>query len=63
MADNRDHEKRRDLYAKAKNTRPEGELNNTGIFVVKNPSNRRSRSGKTIVNEQGGTKWLPPKGN
>jgi len=53
------HEKRTDLYAKAKDTRPDHQTEQ-GTFVVKNASNRRSRSGKTIVNEQGGTKWLPP---
>jgi hypothetical protein len=76
MAKRKNHDKRTDLYAKAKNSRPENYAipgsANLGMFIVKPASITRAvrptlRNGAPVapgkspfVADPGGTKWLPP---
>ena len=68
----KNHNKRTNLYDKAKNSRPTEAIGSkrkgyfatknegSGIFIMKPASVELGRDGETFVQNPGGTKWLPP---
>jgi len=76
MAKRENHDKRTDLYEKAKNSRPAedvggrydgylGLLDNSGsgVFIMKPASITDPGNDTPLIADPGGTKWLPPSDN
>ena len=73
MAKRKNHDKRTDLYEKAKNSRPAEDVGHkyagylgvrgnegSGMFIVKPASITDPGNNSPFIADPGGTKWLPP---